>query len=201
MKKRIIGLVLAVVMVFGVVGMSACCDCDYGGVVCPPVEREWGYSECGRFALSIWVEETTLPQGEDFAVNVKMKNISDEDYMISYGTHWSAISSNGLFLPQIENWCFFMGSNANPPIVNHPNRFHLFKSGAVFYFYDQSKELGMADFFGDVNDWYIGGYSFIGLPLPNALSLGIHNLTFMAIFSIGTNRILLSSNMIELIVI
>jgi len=44
-----------------------------------PVEREWGFSACGRFALSIYVQETTLPHGQDFLVNIVLKNISDYD--------------------------------------------------------------------------------------------------------------------------
>jgi len=47
--------------------------------------REWSYSDCGRFALSILVHRTTLVQGEDFIVSIKLKNLGDYDIEIGFG--------------------------------------------------------------------------------------------------------------------
>jgi len=51
------------------------------------------------FILTIWVEETTLRQGENFVVNVELRNDSGEDH---------EIARYFLFYPDIpkENWRF-----------------------------------------------------------------------------------------------
>jgi len=61
--------------------------------------REWGFSECGRFALSIVVKEPTLPQGQDFIIDVKLRNLSGEDIYIAIDG-----SVGPLIWPRIDGW-------------------------------------------------------------------------------------------------
>ena len=61
------------------------------------VESKWDFrSECGTFALFISVKETVLPRGDNFVVDVWLRNMSEEDVVISFGnsptwprTFWS----------------------------------------------------------------------------------------------------------------
>lgn len=46
------------------------------------IKRQWVDSECGRFSLYISVEETTLRQGDNFVVNVALRNNSEKSIYI-----------------------------------------------------------------------------------------------------------------------
>lgn len=61
--------------------------------------REWGYSECGRFALSILVNETTRPLGSSFRGSIEFRNISGEDQEVYQFFFWPAIIET-----QWERW-------------------------------------------------------------------------------------------------
>ncbi|MCL2591807.1 MAG: hypothetical protein FWD82_00450 [Defluviitaleaceae bacterium] len=61
--------------------------------------REWGYSECGRFAMSILVKENTRSFGENFTVEAKLVNLSNVAVEISFYASHSAP-----FHPKIYNW-------------------------------------------------------------------------------------------------
>jgi hypothetical protein len=60
------------------------------------------------FTLTITVDETTLPQGEDFTVNVELKNNSGKDVEIVY---------TFFFFPDIQGWHLFGDRNiaVKPP--------------------------------------------------------------------------------------
>ena len=58
------------------------------------------------FVLTISVEQTSLPQGEDFRVDVELKNNSGEDREIVYSI---------LFWPSIPDWHPFGGIAIDPP--------------------------------------------------------------------------------------
>jgi len=45
---------------------------------------EWGYSECGRFALSISVERTIFQHGDDIYIEIAFKNLSGEYVMLTH---------------------------------------------------------------------------------------------------------------------
>jgi len=51
------------------------------------------------FVLTISVEETNIPQGEDFQIRVELKNNSEEDHEITYTMY--------LFQPHIPGWSFW----------------------------------------------------------------------------------------------
>ena len=132
------------------------------------VERDWGYSECKRFALSIAVEETTLPQGEDFVVNVQLRNTSDEDHEITY---------DKLFLPYILDWCFFGGHLRLPPWAL---RSRVIEANSVFCRNISTDPFG--DLYFDCNEWLVGGVLGRG-EFGEVLAQGTHDLTFRVAFS------------------
>lgn len=74
------------------------------------------------FALTISVEETTLPQGEDFRVHIELKNNNDEDYEISYHYfHWLVAHIPGWHIS--DEW----GSVTLPPFQET----RLFEAGSI----------------------------------------------------------------------
>ena len=148
-------------------------------------EREWGYSDCGRFALSIAATQNTLPYGQNFVVNVMLKNNTDQDFIISYYPFYSQ-SHRGLFYPLIENWCFFGVPMPLPPTNLLPPRQAPFAAGSIFCS-DIDPILGFSPF-GDNNYWTIGDFLHgIGMDERpfNFLDKGTHELTFSAEFFIG----------------
>jgi len=146
--------------------------------------REWGFSECERFALSIFVEETTLPQGQGFVVDVKFKNISDVDITISY---------NMLFSPIIYGWLLYdlVGSPPHPirPILFEANSF--FHNGISMWYMTTRK---------DANVWELG----TGILSPlDILEVGTHELVFNAWFwTFGPQRnVVFNSNTVAITVL
>jgi len=115
--------------------------------------------DANRFVLTISVEETTLPQGETFTVNVELKNNSGEDHTIFF---------DFLFFPHIPNWCmvaerFIPGP---PPWLFHPLS-RSFEADSVL------RNIETAGF--------ESGPRSLGATLPP----GTHELKFQAIFSFG----------------
>ncbi|MCL2577574.1 MAG: InlB B-repeat-containing protein [Defluviitaleaceae bacterium] len=107
------------------------------------------------FVLTISVEETTLRQGENFTVNVELKNISDEDIEIYHGP-W-------LFIPSIPNW------NASAELLTPRSSSHtrLMEPGSILK--------NMNYFQGDESaPWLIG----------HTLEPGTHELRFRAEFGL-----------------
>jgi len=83
------------------------------------MEREWGYSECGDFALSISVEQTTLQQGENFVVNIELRNLSGNEL---------EIARYFLFYPSIPSVSWII-DRVPPPLPT----FEVFeKAGSIF---------------------------------------------------------------------
>ena len=121
------------------------------------MEREWGYSECGNFALSISVEQTTLSQGENFVVDVRLKNLTENN--VEIGHTWPYLR------PVIEDWTF-------PPQhpVGNPFLFFTIEAGGYFQ-----------------KNYQIGGYELYGFASANdekwVLPLGSHELRFHAQFT------------------
>ena len=76
-------------------------------------------SECGRFVLTVSVEETTIMQGESFTIYIELKNNSGEDIVIYYSI---------LFLPRIPGWIPFGGVAALELPEPRPR---LFEAGEV----------------------------------------------------------------------
>ena len=72
------------------------------------------------FELTIFVEETTLPQGENFEFVAELRNNTDYDF---------EITASWLFTPHIPNWSPF------PPdedILDHPGFLtKMFRSGEI----------------------------------------------------------------------
>ena len=117
-----------------------------------------GESSSEDFVLTIYVEETTMPQGEDFKVNVELKNNSGEDQEIIHSF---------LVGPNIPDWNLFkeLGDLAiDPPEF----RSRFFPANSV---------LRNIDLWGDDGDkpWSIG----------HTLEPGIHELRFGASFYVG----------------
>jgi len=111
----------------------------------PPVTAE-------DFELIISVEEATLPQGENFAVNVELKNNSYENLEITHGF---------LFWPNIPNWHIFSDMGVEIDIIEQQR---LFESGSIL------QNVGM---WGEIGDaWRFG----------STLEVGTHELRFRALF-------------------
>ena len=151
--KKFLCLVCACMLIFSVgFFMTACGD---GG---DTVEREWVYSPCGNFALSILVGETTLPRGENFVVDVRLKNMMEKDVEIGYTWPYTR--------PVIEGWTF-------PP--QHP-------VGSPFLFYTIEAGGYLQ------RTYQIGGYELHNFASENAekwvLALGAHDLKFHTQFTI-----------------
>jgi len=111
--------------------------------------------DAARFVLTISVEETTLPQGEAFTVNVELKNSSGEDYEITH---------DFLFLPHISGRCMVSSWDGTlPPPPEYQSRF--FETDSV---------IRNIRFWGDreVEAWRIGAN----------LELDTHELRFNATF-------------------
>ena len=121
MKKKAI-LALAMILLFSLT-LTACTESNPGETnpEPPPIETE----PCDEkmqgedfaltideemwhegFSLTISAEETTLPQGENFRVDVELKNNSGECHEIVYSI---------LFWPSIPGWRPFGGIAIDPP--------------------------------------------------------------------------------------
>lgn len=75
------------------------------------------------FVLTIAVEETTLPQGENFTVNVELKNNSKQDHEISYSI---------LFDPRIPGWMWHpFGNDSDFCPMDPPFYQRIFEAGSV----------------------------------------------------------------------
>ena len=116
-----------------------------------------GQQQQEGFVLTISVENATLPQGQDFAVSVKLRNNYEQNKEIRY---------TRLFLPHISDWCLFGG---NPPGTPIAVRSRLFEANSVFIIDLDLDQFG--DLYLDQNEWFIGD-----------LKLGTHELTFSATF-------------------
>jgi len=128
------------------------------------------------FALTISVEQTALPQGEDFIVGIELKNISGEDIEITYSI---------LFRAHIPNFNFFGcgygcpgGASCESLVVTTelpaPQTVSLPANGVI-----------------EENLWRIGSS---GLPV------GEHELSFDASFWIQGESFSIQSNMVILTV-
>ena len=84
--KKIAIICVITIMLIGSLGVLFACSNNQGNI-------GTGYSECGRFSLEIFVEETTLPKGENFIVNIVFRNLTDKDMRIMGG--------GNLFFPHI----------------------------------------------------------------------------------------------------
>jgi len=132
--------------------------------------REWGFSECGRFALRISVIKATLSWGENFVVNVQLKNQSDVDVEIGFLS--TPVD------PRIPHWTFpfswyfpLLGKPPSPRLLT-------IKSNEIYH--DTSPAGGT---------WLIGGHHS-GERRPQdyerLLPKGNHELRFIAMFSLNT---------------
>jgi len=136
----------------------------------PPIDED--------FVLTISVEETTLPQGENFIVNVELKNNSGEDKEIVHVF---------LFWPHIPNWHLLEewgGIAIDPP---YPKTRLIEAGGVIRNITFDGREGG---------GWLIG----------NTLEPGTHELRFVATFSLNCGQddqqpIEVSSNTIVLTVL
>jgi|GEM_PF-2848287 len=177
--------------------------------------RRWGYSDCGTFALSIFIQETVLQRGENFVVDIVLKNLSDEDIEIGFcSTHLNRpyphlIGMGPLpapLYPRIAGWQFPLGWYFSLFLIGAPGPTSL----------NRVATLEGGEYFNQVWD-FIGGYStrqnepdFV-MPSPGLiewflLDLGVHNLSFLTWFSINPNtesqqNIVFYSNTIEITVL
>jgi len=90
--------------------------------------REWGYSECGNFAVSLFIEETTLPRGWIFYADVKLINLSGKQVEIAYFNRpWNR--HNTIFWSYIPNYTIELGEPQEHYAVNFltikRNRYYL----------------------------------------------------------------------------
>jgi hypothetical protein len=110
------------------------------------------------FILTISVEETTLNQGENFRVNVELKNNSGEDREITHSF---------LFMPYIPNWNLLADDMGGIAIDPPEPQTRLLEADGIL------KNIGLM---GDdaVEPWLIG----------TALEPGTHELTFRARFHV-----------------
>ena len=112
-SKTSILILTVLVLLFAAVSFSGCLGGDQNNNnttnVTPPE---------AAFVLTISAEETSLPQGEDFRVNVELRNDSGEDVEIVYSI---------LFWPRIPGWEPFGGIAIDPP---EPQT-RLFEAGSV----------------------------------------------------------------------
>ena len=60
------------------------------------------------FVITVSVEETTLPKGETFIVDVELRNNSEKDYNLYYTVPF-------FFVPFIPDWDYFGGIVIDPP--------------------------------------------------------------------------------------
>ena len=110
MRKNAVS-VLAMIVLSGLV-LAACTENNPSGPALQPepVLSEMAAPDENRlsenFVLTITVEETALPQGEDFRVNITLKNNSGECHEIGYSI---------LFWPSIPDWWPFGGISIDPP--------------------------------------------------------------------------------------
>jgi len=149
------------------------------------LEGEWGISPCGRFALSISVEEATLPQGQPFVVNVIFKNITDADIVIFY---------NRLFSPLIN------GSHIITVPITAPRRI-LFRANSIFSRECEEFPIVSSPIHDDWDMWLIGSEIFwaecgffgpVAVFGGRALEIGRHELRFDAIGGIRSNTVVLT---------
>jgi len=47
-------------------------------------EQDWSFSECGNFAMHIWVEETEVYWDDGLVAHIKLKNLSGRDMWLFY---------------------------------------------------------------------------------------------------------------------
>jgi len=76
--KIIVGLGVAFAMLLSIMGLMGMQGCD---ITFPTTEREITADD---FELLIFIERTTLAQGEAFNVEAKLKNLSGRDIEIAY---------------------------------------------------------------------------------------------------------------------
>jgi len=112
--------------------------------------------EVEDFVLTISVEKTTLPQGEDFAVSVTLKNNGEKEYEILYSRlFWQEVDGVRLESPISPPWLV---------------RTQLFEANSVFC--RDTEEDPFEGLYFDYNDWLLG----------SDFGAGAHELTFVATF-------------------
>ena len=127
----------------------------------------------GDFALTISVEETTLPRGEDFIVQVRLDNLSGRKVKITYQTR--------VVTPRIDDW-----------------RYPVFADNFGRPYSSTMKSNGHLD-----STWRLGGGEFDNDSIDErwrALPIGIHELRFRTTFSVNKKSIEVWSNTVKLTV-
>ena len=164
------------------------------------IGREWGYSECGNFALSILVEQTIMPRGEDFVVDVIFVNISGEDlYIVTEGAFW----------PYLYNWPRIDFMISWIPVVRLVPNNTFFRNS---FSSDGLWRLGFCLACYHNHDCYYDGCYYI-VCHAFCIDVGVYDLKFMAnfiydyqhidpyeIFNSNLPHIRLYSNSVEIIV-
>jgi len=146
--------------------VEICDDCGEEECMCPDVEI------CSsEFLLTISVEETTLTQGENFQVNVELKNNSGQDVEITYSL---------LFWPHIVGMPNIDGMVITPPHL----RTVLFEAGNVL------ANTGMGSGLLEEGVRKSEPCSFVGTPweFGHSLEPGSYELHFVASFIINSGR-------------
>jgi hypothetical protein len=125
----------------------------FGGALMPSAEG---------FELIISVEETTVAYGEDFVVNVELKNNSGKDCEIFF---------DYLFWPSILNWDIFTEQNiVGPPWLQYSSSMS-FEAGSVLR---------------NIETWgFESGPRFLGA----SLTPGTHELKFEALFALKSRHV------------
>jgi len=79
MRKKNLGLAVAIVMLFAIVALSGCSnyDCE-----CEPYKHEC-VEECGDFCLSISADCTRLGRGDSMEVTISFRNLSGKTLELS----------------------------------------------------------------------------------------------------------------------
>ena len=124
MKKKLFLVLMAILFCAGLVSMTCVSDNQQNGdlATLETAKAEICLIDQEPFILTISVEETTLPQGQNFKVNVELKNNSGEDHEIFY---------DYLFWPRILGWnLLHEQSIVGPPwFPHHISR--LFEAGSI----------------------------------------------------------------------
>jgi len=168
--RRIVCLSIVAIMLFSLVGLSACCSQEQEEI--DRLKEEIRLS--ADFVLNISMENTTVRQGEDFRVNVEFINQSGEGRTIGFAFG---------FMARIPGHIDFFDPNG-PRIADLP------EPSSVFL--ENNGVLRNICFWGEEEP--------NGIFITNRLPRGIHEMSFHFEFGSNGRRARIQSNTILLTV-